>query len=391
LLPTGPAEYLEDVGAIEVVTVGQKTFLVTSGSRSDAGGERTGGLSVFEIGADGSLTRTAQRSDASDFSRAAQLVTSLEVGQKTYVVIAGSQQFPVGPTIHAVSVFELTAAGGLELVATTPHFVAQGQPRRDDLFTIRSMDTLEVGGAQYLVTAGGAPLGLRTYTVDASGALVLVSEDEQDTNAAIEQLRFLRKLAVVPGATGATLVLTGGNQLLASATVDAQGAVSYVGAADLRGQSNFLFGSIASVVEHMGATYVVTGGGGGGAVGSTDGLNVYTVDAMGVPQREAFYRDGPATSLLDEIVSLDAVSLDGELYVVGGGRRDKGLSLLSYDAAGASFFLEDNEFTDESAALVEQAQVTRIAQVGQRTFVYVSSFGTTTQGLNIFELKLPAP
>ena len=154
VVPNPAANLLDGVWSIAQANVAGKSFVISAGQQSDA-------LAVWQLGADGSLTLTGSVSKATHPSYlldSVYRVTTVTVGAKTFVVAATES----GDS--AISVYELTAAGGLLL--TSQNQVAN--------LAARGLHGVQIDGAAWVLAGSGFNNGsLMGWQVLADGSLML--------------------------------------------------------------------------------------------------------------------------------------------------------------------------------------------------------------------------
>lgn len=138
--------------ALEIVELGGVQFLLATGGDDN-------GISVFEIGAGGSLIHRSAVFDGGALELEGALgVQAVTINGSVFVYVAGNVD-------SGISVFELAAGGGLTPVQDVPD--AGGL----QLGGVRELAAAEVGGTHYLFAVGEADNGVSVFSIAANGQL----------------------------------------------------------------------------------------------------------------------------------------------------------------------------------------------------------------------------
>ncbi|WP_421723422.1 hypothetical protein [Bauldia sp.] len=195
-------ETVEDAGVLELngpqsvasATFGGTKYLIVGGFFDD-------GVSVFSVGADGSLTNVDNVDDAAHVDH--QLVGVTDV---TTAVVNGSVYlFAAGQFDNGVSVFNVAPDGTLTHVDS----VDDGDDPAFEIEGAVDITTAKIGGSTYLFVAGTFDNGISVFSVAADGTLTNVDNVDNADDPDLE-LALVDGLstAVVDGVT--YLFATGG-------------------------------------------------------------------------------------------------------------------------------------------------------------------------------------
>ncbi|WP_442583023.1 beta strand repeat-containing protein [Mesorhizobium sp. ASY16-5R] len=166
-------ELLNNEGEMTVVQKGGKQFLIAPGRVDD-------GVSVFELQSNGSLNNVANVSDtAATALNGAYTTTSLTTGTDTFVFVGGRDD-------HGISVFEMGADGSL--AATDTVFNTIGL----EIASVFSLATATVGGNHYLVASGEGSDGLSVFSVSDAGLLLNVFNISHSADIPLNGARGLK-------------------------------------------------------------------------------------------------------------------------------------------------------------------------------------------------------
>ena len=159
-------------GEMTIARAGGNQFLIAQGYVDD-------GLSVFRIGADGTLTNTANVDDTGVPGHTLNGVVDTafaEFGGTSFVFAAGQDE-------SGVSVFSLSAAGALTLLSS----VSDGATT--ELSGASSVETAVIGGVLYLFVGGRYDDGISVFTVSNTGLLTPVHAVADTTQLALNGVR----------------------------------------------------------------------------------------------------------------------------------------------------------------------------------------------------------
>ncbi|MGH1578802.1 beta-propeller fold lactonase family protein [Planktotalea sp.] len=151
-------------GQLTVTVTGAKQFLIAHGEYDD-------GVSIFEIGADGMLTNTFNLDNATDPAYELNGVSdtaSIRVGTKTFVFVTGEVD-------DAINVFRLKNDGQLTHLSTIS----------DDATTSlngpRALEVLSIGGQTFLYVGAFQDDAISVFSVASNGDLTLVETVDDGT------------------------------------------------------------------------------------------------------------------------------------------------------------------------------------------------------------------
>ncbi|MCH6259397.1 lactonase family protein, partial [Puniceicoccaceae bacterium K14] len=143
---------LDSAESITTADVDGTTYLFVAG-RND------GGVSVFSVANDGSLTNKYNVTDSETLQlSSAESITTADVGGTTYLFVAGNYD-------HGVSVFSVANNGALTNVYNVTD---DGSLQLDGASSVK---TAEVHGTTYLFVAGAVDDGVSAFSVANDGAL----------------------------------------------------------------------------------------------------------------------------------------------------------------------------------------------------------------------------
>ncbi len=315
---------LAGTSAVATATVGGITYLVVAGQADD-------GLSVFEVGADGSLVHVGNTIDDATLNLNGPTgVTTAAIGGTTYVFVAGSDD-------DGVSVFALGADGALTNVANVSDDATL------NLQGARSVTTAVVGGTTYLFVAGNLDHGVSVFAVAADGALANVANVADDATL---------NLALVSSVT--TAVVGGTTYLFAAGSVDNGVSVFAVGAdGALTNVENVADDALLHLEGALSVTTAVVSGITYLFVAGFDdnGVSVFAVAADGALTSVANI-DDDATLNLGAASSVTTAVVDNTTYLFAAGQSDDGVSVFAVSSDGfapTDIALSHNTIAENSA------------------------------------------
>jgi VCBS repeat-containing protein len=286
--------------ALTTAVVGDTTYLFVCGVNDS-------GVSVFSVGADGSLTNTANVGDS------ATLQLSLSVDVETMVVGGTTYLFADGVNDNGVSVFAVGANGTLTNVDNVIDNATS------NIQGPQGMATAVVGGNAYLFVTGYHDDGVGVYSVAADGHLTNVFNVRDSGQMELD------------GPVDAITVVVGGTTYLVVSGFDDDGLTVFSVAAD--GHLTNVFnlpddGTLKldnpvglSTTVIGGTTYLLVAG------AEDDGLSVFAMGADGALTNVANVSDD-ATLKLDRVIGVTTVTMNGQTYVIAGSNNDSGVSVF---------------------------------------------------------------
>ncbi|MGB9367057.1 MAG: VCBS domain-containing protein, partial [Xanthobacteraceae bacterium] len=286
--------------ALTTAVVGDTTYLFVCGVNDS-------GVSVFSVGTDGSLTNTANIGD----SAALQLALSVDV--ETAVVGGTTYLFADGVNDNGVSVFAVGANGTLTNV---DNVIDDGTSR---IQGPQGMATATVDGNTYLFVTGFHDDGVGVYSVAADGHLTNVFNVSD--SGPMELDGPVDAITVAVG--GATYLVVSGfeDDGLTVFSVAANGALSNVFNLPDDGTLKLDNPVGLSTAVIGGTTYLLVAG------ADDDGLSVFAMGADGALTNVANVSDD-ATLLLDRVIGVTTVEMNGQTYVIAASNFDNGVSVF---------------------------------------------------------------
>jgi 6-phosphogluconolactonase (cycloisomerase 2 family) len=343
---------------VHALSVGGSTYVYATGLLDD-------GLSVFKLGANGSLTNVQNIDDGPTNGalklKGASSLTSATVGGTTYLYAAGSID-------DGISVFKVASNGTLiniQNVADTAALELNGIEGK--------MAVATVGTSTFLVATGDDDNGLSVFRIGADGRL---TNTYNVTDAgALELDNALDAVTAVVG--GSTFVFVAGEDddgLSAfRLTSDGKLANTFNVTDNATLELNGAAGLATAVVG--GATYLIASG------GLDDGLSVFSVSGTG-QLANVFNISDSAARGLNGAQGLTTFALDGETFLAVSGRDDDAVSLFQVGSGGK---LTDVTAVFDSAGLALNGTFyNTFASVGGSPLLIASGF--SDNGLSTFEI-----
>jgi len=199
---------LDGVRSVTTAVVGGTTYLFAAGALDD-------GVSVFTLGADGSLTNVDNVADDATLRLdGASSVATAEVGGTTYLFVGGFSD-------SGVSVFAVGNDGALTNVDNL------GDDATLNLSGVSGVTTAVVGGTTYLFAAGENDHGVSVFAVDNDGALTNVANVTDDATLELLGARSVTT-AVVGGTTYLFVMSSNFDSGVSVFAVGADGALANV-------------------------------------------------------------------------------------------------------------------------------------------------------------------
>lgn len=344
---------LDGAIAATAQVIGGVTYLAVAGFDDH-------GVSLFQVGADGSLTSTASTPEPTAPIRYTFGLAASAVGGVTYLFVPGD-------TDDGIATFSVGADGTLTNVANIT----------DDgallLNNVEAVTTAVVDGVTYLVAAGRSDHGLSVFRVEANGSLVNVF------NIADDATRLLN------GAASLATAEIGGIRYVFTAAVGDRGISVFAMAADgsltlvddvADDATLYLFNARLIATAAVGAaTYLFASG------VSEDGVSVFSVAADGT-LTNVFNVGDDATLQLDGVSALATATAGGTTYLFASSISDNGVSVFAVGADGALTNVDN--ITDDAGLLLGQPSSLSTARIGGITYLFASSEGE--HGVSAFEV-----
>ena len=345
-------------GASYVTTavVGGTTYVFVTGK-----GNGDNGVSVFSLNTDGTLTNVFNFADnnTTNLGGAFALTTAV-VGGTTYLFVGGVND-------SGMSVFSVDADGHLTNVANV------GDNATLQLALTTDVETMVVGGTTYLFSGGVNDNGVSVFSVGANGTLTNVNNVTDNGTSKIQ------------GPQGLATATVGGNAYVFVTGFHDDGVGVYSVAADGHLTNVFnvsdagpmeLDGPVDAITVAVGgATYLVVSG------FEDDGLTVFSVAADG-HLTNVFNLPDDGTLKLDNPVGLSTAVIGGKTYLLVAGADDDGLSVFAMGANGA--LTNVTNVSDNATLLLDRViGVTTVVMDGQ---TYVIAASNNDSGVSVFRL-----
>nr|MCH9665117.1 hypothetical protein [Gammaproteobacteria bacterium] len=348
---------LDAAGSVTTAEVGGNTYLFAAGWVDK-------GVSVFRVNVDGSLTSTYDVTDSGNLQlRGARSLTTAEVGNSTYLFVAGTGDdgvsvFSVNADGSLTSVFDITDSGDLELDG------------------VISVTTAVVGGTTYLFAAGHVDNGVSVFSVNADGSLTS-AYDVTDTGS-LELAAASSVTTAVVG--GRTYLFTAGfrDDGVSVFSVNDDGSLTSVFDVTDGGNLELDGANSVTTAEVGGRTYLF-------ATGYFDsGVSVFSVNAGGSLTSAYDVTDGGSLEL-DGAYSVTTTEVGGRTYLFVAGYLDNGVSVFSVNADGS--LTSTYDVTDTGSLELDEASSVTTSEVGDSTYLFVA--GTRDDGVSVFSVTPP--
>lgn len=293
---------LNQVETMETATIGGTTFLFAGGFGDD-------GISVFSVGADGSLTNVENTSDNATLEIAGiRSITSIVEGGTTFLFAAGGKD-------DGVSMFSVASDGSLTSVTnvTDTASLALAGPQ--------SVAAASVGTNTYLFAAGRDDSGISVFSVNGSGTPALTEVTTVNDNATL-QLDGVS--AVTTAKIGTTTYLFAAGSVddgISVFTVGTNGNLTNVD--NVSDNATLLLEAINSLSTAVvgGITYLF-------AAGVTDnGVSMFEVANDGT-LTNVYNLSDDAEVALEYPYAAQPVTIGGQTFLLTTGLRDDGVSVF---------------------------------------------------------------
>jgi 6-phosphogluconolactonase (cycloisomerase 2 family) len=349
--------------AVSTLVVGTQTYVYATGSLDN-------GLSVFRLGADGSLDNIQNLSDSGDTTylelTGATAITSATVGGTTYLYVAASLNHKPG----YITTFEVGSGGRLTYVDT---FADTTETQLSGIEGKMSVAT--VGTSTYLVATGDDDNGVSVFRIGADGRLT--NTDNVHDNATLEIDNAMDAVTAKVGTKTFVFVAGEDDNGLSAFELRADGTLASTDNVPDNATLN-LWGAMGLATAVVGnTTYLIASG------GYDDGLSVFSVSSTG-QLTNVFNIDDTATRGLNGAQGLTTFTMDGEIYLSVSGRDDDALSVFHVGTGGV---LTDVSVVFAGAGVaLDQTYYNAFADVGGTPLLISASYGNN--GLSVFELQL---
>ena len=238
------------------------------------------------------------------------------------VTLNGGAQVVYGGLAGASGVGQLnfSATGSLTGSAVTPDSAATAAGR------VVALTDVKIGNQQYLFTASSQDVGITSWTVTSTGALVAGATLNTGTGGLWIGTPTAMDATVVGGQAYLVLAAAGSNTLsLIAVAPDGSMRVTDHVMDDLN--SRFAGATALAVVEHGGQSYVIAGGG-------DDGVSIYQILPGGQFLALAHLADTAAMGLSD-VSAIVARSTSTGIEIFVGSSSETGITQLRYDPGPA--------------------------------------------------------
>ena len=298
---------LDGVFSLTTAAIGATTFLFTAGADDD-------GISVFSIGANGSLTNVDNVTDADAIDLeldGARSVSTAVIGGTTFLFAAGFDD-------DGVSVFSVGADGSLTNVENATD-AADPALELDGAF---SVTTAVVGGTTFLFAAGAVDNGVSVFAVGADGSLTNV--DNVINDPVVELLGAQSVTTAVVAGTTFLFVASGNDDGVSVFSVVSDGSLTNV--ENVEESATLPLDGPVTVTTAVvgGTTYLFV------VARSDDRVVAFAVGADGSLTHVQTVADN-AVLLIDEPIGIATAVVGGKLLVFATGENDDGISVFSVE------------------------------------------------------------
>jgi len=232
-------------GHMDVFVIGNRQFLAVAASADS-------GVQVFEIAADGMLSVAGSADDADNVAHLmvqATSVTSIEAGGSTYMVVSGFNE-------NGLTIFEVGSNGTLTLADT----VTDAENAMHELFQAIDVSSAIIGGNPYVFAAGRGDDGISVFSVANNGELTQVFSIDDASSFAL-RLRDVETVRPFELDGQTFLVANGQESALTIFHVDDNGQLSTVETIGDGGPANeLLYGQDSAFVEQAGKPFLIGNG-----------------------------------------------------------------------------------------------------------------------------------
>lgn len=306
-VPNAAGLGLDGVHGFASTTIGGRTFLYASGEYDDA-------VTIFEVGADGSLTALGLVEDsdvaAYEFDRPAGNLTIATVGTDEFLIVTGQYD-------NGISVFQIGSDGLLTNTdniddAPVPGYTLDG---------VRDTSFARHNGTSFVFAVGQDEDGITVFSLSSGGQLTLLSSLADDFTMNLNGATSV-ETAVIDGTLH---VFVGGryDDGISVFSVDADGILTNV--FNIEDTADLALNGVHDmhILEFGGSQFLAASG------IDDDGLTLFSIGSDGslTPIDSVFDSDG-AQFLLDGAAYLDTVEIDGQVLLLASGHNDDALSVF---------------------------------------------------------------
>ena len=345
---------LDGASAVTSADVGGKTFVFVAGADDN-------GVSVFELGRDGSLTNRDNVTDSGSLNlTGVSGLTTITSGGSTYLVAAG-------PTDNGLSVFRVSTAG----VLTAVHDLADDATLK--LAGVSRLASATVGGTPYVFAAGTVDDGISVFRVAANGMLTSVFNLADAGALELDGVKGLTTAVV--GASTYLFAAGGVDNGFSVLRIGADGSLTEVNSVTDAGAMNLAGASDVATAVVGGVTYLFVAG------AADNGVSVFSVNSSGILTNVANVSN-TANLRLAGAESLTVSTFGSGTYLTVGG-SESGVSMFKVNSGGALTFVEN---IDDAGAR-ELSGVTHVHTATAGGTSWVIATGATDDGVSTFGLK----
>ena len=337
-------------GAISVITkqLGDSVYLFVSGINDN-------GVSVFKVGADGTLDNVANVDDSENSNYqlgGARAMSIASIENRTYLFVAG--QFDGG-----ISVFQVGGNGSLTNVAN----VNDNENSNYKLFELTLITTGQIGNNTYLFAGGQFDNGISVFQVGKDGTLDNVTNTSGVNPSSMNTAQV---------GDSHYLFVTSENTVNVF-RIGADGSLSSVASVNDNDHPSYSFGGLdfVSTSQIRENIYLF-------ASGATDGLSVFKVAEDGSLRNFANIkeRSNPDYKFAgDNSLSITQIGRNNYLFISG--RDDSGVSVFQMDRPANHSFTTALDIQRNSSHL---SNVTGDSRDYYKTYLPASKFSFETNG-----------
>jgi len=344
---------------------GLYTLTLTSGTFVYVAGLHDDGISVFELGPDGSLTNvqnvqdnpTLELNDVANF-------TSATVGGVTYLYANAERD-------DGISVFRVKADGTLANVQNITDDAVLELNGSEGRMTVAT-----VGTTQFLLATGDDDNGISAFRVEADGTLT--NTDNVTDAGALELDNAMDVVTVEVGGHTFAVVAGEDDNGLAVFELSASGKLTNTDNVNDDATLNLWGATGLATAMVDGVSYVIASG------GYDDGLSVFSVSATGQLTNVFNVSDNAARGL-DGAQGLTTFTLEGETFLSVSGRDDSAVTIFQVGSGGT--LTDVTAVFDDAGLAIGGSRYNTVATVDGTSFVIAT--GSEDNGLSVLELQGP--